>query len=104
MVMALQTAITRRIDAFEAAVLTVGKLKAGTKHTVIPDTAGFEATVRTFDRGVRRKVRDVVHQCATHRRRARGRGEHRVPRRMPGHHERRQCNRFRVPDGFGAVW
>ncbi|MCE0536763.1 M20 family metallopeptidase [Kineosporia rhizophila] len=62
MVMALQTAITRRIDAFEAAVLTVGKLKAGTKHTVIPDTAGFEATVRTFDRGVRRKVRDVVHQ------------------------------------------
>ncbi|GAB3237734.1 M20 metallopeptidase family protein [Kineosporia babensis] len=62
MVMALQTAITRRIDAFEAAVLTVGKLKAGTKHTVIPDTAGFEATVRTFDRGVRRKVREVVHQ------------------------------------------
>ncbi|GAA3616969.1 M20 family metallopeptidase [Kineosporia mesophila] len=62
MVMALQTAITRRIDAFEAAVLTVGKLKAGTKHTVIPETAGFEATVRTFDRGVRRQVRDLVHQ------------------------------------------
>ena len=62
MVMALQTAITRRIDAFDAAVLTVGKLKAGTKHTVIPDTAGFEATVRTFDRGVRRKMREIVHQ------------------------------------------
>ncbi|MBT0767950.1 amidohydrolase [Kineosporia sp. J2-2] len=62
MVIALQTAITRRIDAFEAAVLTVGRLKAGTKHTVIPDTAGFEATVRTFDRSVRRQVRELVHQ------------------------------------------
>jgi len=62
MVMSLQTAITRRIDAFEAVVLTVGRLRAGTRHTVIPETAGFEASVRTFDRSVRRQVREVVQQ------------------------------------------
>lgn len=62
MVTALQTAITRRIDAFDAVVLTVGRLRAGTRNTVIPETAGFEASVRTFDRGVRRRVREVVHQ------------------------------------------
>ncbi len=29
---------------------------------MIPETAGFEASVRTFDRGVRRKVREIAHQ------------------------------------------
>lgn len=48
MVTALQTMITRRFDVFDPVVLTVGTLRAGTRHNVIPETASFEATVRTF--------------------------------------------------------
>jgi len=53
MVLALQTALGRSVSAFDSAVLTVGSLHAGTKRNVIPDTACFDATVRTFDPAVR---------------------------------------------------
>jgi hippurate hydrolase len=62
MVLAMQTAINRGIDAFEAVVVTVGQLHTGTMRNVIPETATFEATVRTFDRSVRRRVREMLHQ------------------------------------------
>ncbi|MEV4756238.1 M20 family metallopeptidase [Micromonospora sp. NPDC049559] len=48
MVTALQTMVTRRFDAFEPVVLTVGMFHAGTRRNIIPDDASFEATVRTF--------------------------------------------------------
>jgi amidohydrolase len=60
MVLAMQTALTRNVDAFEPAVVSVGKIQAGTQRTIIPDSASFEATVRTFDRSVRRQVRDLL--------------------------------------------
>jgi amidohydrolase len=47
-VLALQTLVTRRVDVFDPAVLTVGVLEAGTRRNVIPATARLEATVRTF--------------------------------------------------------
>lgn len=46
MVTALQTMITRQIDIFDPAVITVGRLEAGTRRNVIPETASFDATVR----------------------------------------------------------
>lgn len=48
MVTALQVMVTRQLDMFDPAVVTVGLLQAGTKRNVIPDTARFEATIRTF--------------------------------------------------------
>lgn len=48
MVTALQTFVTRQIDIFDPAVVTVGRLEAGTRRNVIPETASFEATVRSF--------------------------------------------------------
>ncbi|MYW92806.1 amidohydrolase [Amycolatopsis rubida] len=48
MITALQTMITRRLDIFDPAVLTVGVIRGGTKRNVIPATAEFEATVRCF--------------------------------------------------------
>ncbi|MCU1478702.1 MAG: amidohydrolase [Subtercola sp.] len=48
LVTALQTLVTRRFDAFDPVVLTVGSFHAGVQHNIIPDTAQFEATVRTF--------------------------------------------------------
>lgn len=64
MVIALQTYVTRNIDPFEAVVITVGSFHAGTKRNIIPDTAHFEATIRTFSQATREKVaRDVVRIC-----------------------------------------
>lgn len=48
MVSALQTLVTRQIDIFDPAVITVGRLEAGTRRNVIPESASFEATVRSF--------------------------------------------------------
>ncbi|MFP5068159.1 M20 family metallopeptidase [Pseudonocardia nantongensis] len=48
MITSLQTMVTRRFDMFDPVVLTVGVVHAGTRRNVIPDTARFEATVRSF--------------------------------------------------------
>jgi amidohydrolase len=48
MVTALQTMVTRRFDVFDPVVLTVGLFQAGTKASTVPDTAHFEATLRSF--------------------------------------------------------
>jgi hippurate hydrolase len=50
MVTALQTFVTRRFDIFDPVVVTVGSFHAGTMFNVIPETATFEATVRSFSR------------------------------------------------------
>ncbi|HEV2374620.1 MAG TPA: M20 family metallopeptidase [Streptosporangiaceae bacterium] len=53
MVVALQTMVTRRFDIFDPVVLTVGVFNAGTRDNVIPDSATFQATVRTFSHASR---------------------------------------------------
>jgi amidohydrolase len=52
-VMAMQTVVSRRVPAHQAAVVTVGSFHAGTAANIIPDEATFQATVRTFDEDVR---------------------------------------------------
>jgi hippurate hydrolase len=64
MVTALQTMVTRRFDAFEPVVLTVGTFHAGTRRNIIPDDASFEATVRTFSAAVSDQfAEDSVRLC-----------------------------------------
>jgi len=64
MVTALQTRLTRAVDPFATAVVTVGNLHAGTRRNIIPDTAVLEATVRTFSPAVREVVRrECVRVC-----------------------------------------
>jgi amidohydrolase len=46
---ALQTIVARNIDPIESAVVTVGKLTAGTAVNVIADSASFSGTVRYFN-------------------------------------------------------
>jgi hippurate hydrolase len=48
MIVALQTAVTRKFDVFDPIVVTVGYIHAGTKSNIIPDTAEFHATIRAF--------------------------------------------------------
>lgn len=47
-VLALQVMVTRSFDAFDSVLLTVGRIAAGTKDNIIPDTAELAATLRTF--------------------------------------------------------
>lgn len=68
MVTALQSLLTRRIDIFDPAVLTVGIFRAGTQRNIIPDTATFEASIRSFshetgDR-LERIIPELIHGVA----------------------------------------
>jgi hippurate hydrolase len=47
-ILALQSMITRRVDVFDPAVLTVAHVVAGSKDNIIPDTAFLEGTIRTL--------------------------------------------------------
>jgi len=60
MVTALQVMVTRQFNMFDPVVVTVGVLQAGTKRNVIPETAHFEATIRTFSEESRDKMRASV--------------------------------------------
>ena len=45
-VQALQSFVTRRVNAFDPAVITVARIQAGTTDNVIPETAHLEGTMR----------------------------------------------------------
>ena len=63
---ALQTMVTRRIDVFDPAVVTIAKIWAGTTNNVIPDTAHVEGTIRTFSETTR-DVRCMTASAASPR-------------------------------------
>ncbi len=60
MVLAMQTALTRTVDIFDPAVVTVGHFQAGTKRNVIPDAAEFDATIRSYSAQAADKIEEVV--------------------------------------------
>ena len=64
-VLALQSMITRRVDIFDPAVVTVAHLEAGTTDNVIPDTALLHGTIRTLSPQRRASVLRGVERVAT---------------------------------------
>jgi hippurate hydrolase len=60
----LQTIVSREIDPFDSAVVTVGSFHAGTKRNIIPDEAHLELTVRTMKPEVREKVLASIKRIA----------------------------------------
>ncbi|MCB1028455.1 MAG: M20/M25/M40 family metallo-hydrolase, partial [Microthrixaceae bacterium] len=62
---ALNTMVTRRIEAFDPAILTVAHLTGGTTHNVIPERVLMEGTVRCVSGRTRDRVEElfaeVVH-------------------------------------------
>ncbi|MCW2741330.1 MAG: putative metal-dependent amidase/aminoacylase/carboxypeptidase [Blastococcus sp.] len=56
MIMSLQSMVTRQFDIFDPVVVTVGLVQAGTKANIIPDTATFQATIRTFSAASRERM------------------------------------------------
>ncbi len=59
-VLALQSLVTRKFDIFDPVVITVGSFHAGTTDNVIPDSAHFLATVRSFSPASRERVRGAA--------------------------------------------
>jgi amidohydrolase len=62
---ALQTLVSRETDPFASAVVTVGKLHAGSATNIIPQTASLSGTVRTFDEGVRLHIERRMAEIAS---------------------------------------
>jgi hippurate hydrolase len=57
---ALQTTVTREVDVFDPAVLTIAHVVAGTTTNVIPETAFFEGTIRCISERTRAHIREAV--------------------------------------------
>jgi hippurate hydrolase len=70
-VLALQTMVTRRIDVFDPAVVTITHIRGGTTNNIIPETVFLQGTIRTVSEttraAVHANVRRVVEGiCAAH--------------------------------------
>jgi amidohydrolase len=65
-VLALQSAVTRRVPVFDPAVLTVAQLTAGSTDNVIPDSAFLQGTIRTLSPERRADVVAALRRVATH--------------------------------------
>lgn len=64
LVLALQSMVTRRVDAFDPAVVTITRLAGGTTNNIIPETVEFEGTIRTVSEAMRASVAGWVRQVA----------------------------------------
>jgi amidohydrolase len=65
-VLALQSMVTRRVDVFDPAVVTVGHLEAGRTDNVIPGTALLHGTIRTLSAERRADVLASVQRVGEH--------------------------------------
>ena len=63
-VQAFQTLVTRRVNVFDPAVITIAKIEAGTTRNVIPETAHLLGTVRTVSELTRERVLEGVRRVA----------------------------------------
>ena len=61
LVTALQSLIARRVDARDAAVLSIGKLAAGNSYNIIADTAELTGILRTLSDSVAEQVIREAH-------------------------------------------
>jgi amidohydrolase len=70
-VMAIQSFVTRQVNVFDPAVVTIGKIAAGTTDNVIPETAFLLGTIRTLSAKRRAAMQAGLEQlvygiCAAH--------------------------------------
>jgi amidohydrolase len=71
LILALQTMVTRTVDTFDPAVVTIAHLEAGFRDNIIPETVFLEGTLRTVSEAMRTAVKDRIRQvaagvCAAH--------------------------------------
>lgn len=66
MVGALQTMVARRVSVHHPAVVTVGRIVAGTTTNIIPETALVEGTIRALSEDTRKLVHREIRQVVEH--------------------------------------
>ncbi|HEY2762711.1 MAG TPA: M20 family metallopeptidase [Pseudonocardiaceae bacterium] len=66
MVGAMQTMITRTLNVFDPAVVTVSRITAGTNSNVIPEQAELEGTIRALSEHTRAKVHEELRRVCEH--------------------------------------
>jgi metal-dependent amidase/aminoacylase/carboxypeptidase family protein len=71
-IVALQTIVSRRVEAIEPAVITVGSVHAGSKHNIIPSEAKLQLTVRSYTDKTRRVLLDGIREVTVNTCRAMG--------------------------------
>lgn len=62
----LQTLVSRAIDPLDSAVLTVGKIEAGTIENIIPDEAAIYGTCRTLSPQTLKRMLEGIERIASH--------------------------------------
>jgi amidohydrolase len=63
-VQAIQTMVTRRVDVFDPAVVTIASIQAGTTNNVIPERAAILGTIRAVSERTRARVHDQLKKVA----------------------------------------
>jgi amidohydrolase len=63
-VVTLQTIVSREVNPFDPAVVTVGTIHAGTKRNIIPDEAKLELTVRSYKPEVQKQLLAAIERIA----------------------------------------
>jgi amidohydrolase len=63
-VIALQTIISRETPPWAPAVITIGKIEAGTINNIIPTTATILGTMRAFDPSIRQLMKTRISEIA----------------------------------------
>jgi amidohydrolase len=63
-VIGLQTFVTRQVEVFDPAVITIAHISSGTTNNIIPETARLEGTMRTFSDKTRGQVHEGIVRLA----------------------------------------
>ncbi len=61
-VLALQTIVSREINPFNPAVITVGSIHGGSKHNIIPNEVKLKLTIRFFKEEIFTEIREALHR------------------------------------------
>ncbi len=64
-VLALQTIPSRRVEAMQPVVISVGSIHGGVRSNIIPQKVEMEGTIRTLDPAVREQVVAAINDIAT---------------------------------------
>ena len=62
---AIQAMVTRTVDAFDPAVVTIARIEAGTTNNIIPESAQLTGTIRTVSERTRTLVLDGLRRLAS---------------------------------------
>ncbi|MBM7656749.1 N-acetyldiaminopimelate deacetylase [Sporolactobacillus spathodeae] len=61
-IVSLQTIVARRVNPLHSAVVTIGKMTAGTKQNIIAEHARVEGTIRTLDQETMALIKDDIER------------------------------------------